>query len=114
MLEPYFFQCEGSISEGTVYKVTGYARVNEYTLVTWRLGGEENWTAGEDLYHGRKKIAGGGGELDLFAPASSNSNASQPFANSIWTNISFGLGNYGIPCAIAIALRDPLNYTSLE
>lgn len=118
MLEPFFFQMPdpNAWQPGLVFRVLGYARVDAYTLVKWRFGGEDEYSIGETLYRDRVMVVSGGGSIPLVAaPAPpEDDDRSKVSEHSVWKHIDPAVGAYGIPPAIAMALRDPRNYVCFD
>ncbi|MBD1864240.1 MULTISPECIES: hypothetical protein [Trichocoleus] len=118
MLDPFFFQMPNPerLKPGLIYRITGYAQVEEYTLVTWRFGKEDEYATGETLYRDRTLIATGGGTLPLYTPKVPEpvSRTPRPEAQTVMSRVDDSIGRFGVPPAVATALRDPLNYVSFE
>lgn len=77
MLEPEFFQVDSEMAavikqSGLKYWVTAYSRHNDYTLVQWAYGDDEEYFTGEKLFLGSKIIASSAGALDLENDSSVN------------------------------------------
>lgn len=116
-LEAYFHQLPPNVTleAGTIFRVTGFARVETYTLVAWRLGGEVEYAVGETLYNGRNLLASGGGTLPLYElsrPAVQSATPATP--SSVWDRVDSRIGAFGLPAATAIALRDTNNAVYFE
>lgn len=118
MLDPFFFQMPNPerLKPGLIFRVTGYAQVEEYTLVSWRFGKEDEYATGETLYRDRTLIATGGGTLPLYEPKIPNEKSStpRPEEQGVLSRVNTSIGQFGLPPAIAVALRDPLNYVAFE
>lgn len=118
MLDPFFFQMPNPkpLEPGQIYRITGYAQIEEYTLVSWRFGGAEEYATGETLYRDRTLIATGGGALPLYEPKASpdKSQTPPPEEQGVLSRVNASIGQYGVPPAVAVALRDPLNYVSFD
>ena len=116
MLEAFFYQTpNGALPPGTVFRVTGYARVEPYTLVFWRWGDEDEYATGETLYKGRVKLAWSGGQLPMYEPAVAPEHSASPAEqHSVWDQIDGRIGQFGVPPAVAIALRHPRNIRYFE
>ena len=116
MLEAFFYQTpDGRLPPETIDRITGYARVEPYTLVFWRRGGEVEYATGETLYKGRAILDWTGGQLALYRPTvAPEHSSSPPERSSVWNQIDARVGQYGVPPAVAIALRDPKNTRYFE
>ena len=118
MLEAFFYQTpDGRLPPDGIYRITGYARVEPYTLVFWRWGSrsEVDYATGEILYKDRVMLDWSGGQLSLYAPtAAPKHSASPPERSSVWHRIDARVGQYGVPPAVTIALRDPKNTRYFE
>jgi len=120
MLEPYFFQTPPSLDwqPGLIFRLLGYARVSEYTLVKWRFGGEVEYGTGETLYRDRLILASGGGVLPLYEepqPIDPDIASGTPeVMATVWDRMDSSMGQFGVPPAIAMALRNPANYACFD
>jgi hypothetical protein len=58
----------------------------------------------------------GGGELSLYVPKTpaEKSQTPRPEEQGVLSRVDSSIGQYGVPPAIAVALRDPLNYVSFD
>ena len=102
-------------TDGIYSRVIGYSQAADYTLVVWARGTDEEYFTAEFLYRGSELISSGGGALDLYEkPPEEEERLAPTYFKSVWERVDRRLGNYGIPSSIAIALRDPINYISLE
>lgn len=95
----------------TSFAILSYAQVDRYTLVSWRVGGEENYATGETLYLDQTPIAHGAGQLPLWTPPETNAQSFIPTAAeaSIFSRIDPALGAFGVPAVVAAELRNPTN-----
>lgn len=116
-LEAYFHQTPDGkpVPPGTIYRIRGFARVDRYTLVMWRMGGEEEYSTGETLYDGRRRIASDNGQLSLYTPVQPPAQSVTPVQQTtVWDRVDKRVGMYGLPPAIATALRHPRNTVYFE
>lgn len=115
MLNPYFFQIPSPelFTEQAQYQITGYAQVENYTLVFWQISKGDEAVTGESLYRDRDLLATGGGELPLYQLLSSLdpnvASATPRDGNSVWGRVNQQVGGFGVPPAISNALRSPQN-----
>lgn len=116
MLEPEFFAVPESLelADASTFRVTGYSRAGNYTLVFWRSGAEE-FISGETLYQGETEIDTEGGRIPLYDPTQTIVRSSTPRDPvSIFEVIPKNLGASGLPPAIAGELRDPKNKVTFD
>lgn len=130
MLEPYFFQYPSDLppfEPPEDFRIVGYARVAQYTLVKWRLGFGVDGPNGdhllsESLYRDRTLLGSDRleGTLPIYEPPTppdpdEREPTSEPGSGfKIWDLIEPKMGSFGLPPAIAAALRDPANLVLFE
>jgi hypothetical protein len=120
MLDPYFFQRltrkkgviipdESPLPSGAEFKILGYAKAGNYTLVYWQLG---EHISGQSLYRDRSPIALSGGQIALYQKPVVNTSVRSAI-RSIDTDplrlIDSRIGEFEIPQNIAIQLQNPQN-----
>jgi hypothetical protein len=93
---------------GITYQVTGYAQIDNYTLIKWQQGDKEEYFTGETLWRGNTPIAMTGGVLQLYS-APSETKSEYPPETNIWSRVDGNIGNYGLSSITAIALRSSEN-----
>jgi len=116
-LEYYFYQLHdrefANPEPGISYRIAGFYRVFDYTLVVWRYGSDEEYMSGEMLFKGKERLASAGGLLDLPAIEPKRDDLPSDTYASVWDRVDSRTGNYGLSASIATQLRDPANFTPL-
>ena len=110
------------IHEGQTYSIVGYAQVDEWTLVRWRLdfgfdGPNGSYLESETLYRGSERLETDQlrGSINLYEePIPQQHSATPEVPVSVWDRVDARLGKYGMPPATAIALRKPENWRYLQ
>lgn len=120
MLDPYFFQRltrkdgviipdESTLPSGVEFKILGYAKAGNYTLVYWQLG---EHIAGQSLYRDRTPIALSGGQIALYQKPVVNTSPRSAI-RAVNTDplrlIDGRVGEFEVPQNIAIQLQNPRN-----
>ncbi len=120
MLDPYFFQRltrkdgvivpdESTLPSGVEFKILGYARAGNYTLVYWQLG---EHIAGQSLYRDHTPIALSGGQIALYQKPVVNTSPRSAI-RAVNTDplrlIDGRVGEFEVPQNIAIQLQNPQN-----
>ena len=122
-MEPYFYQRltkeDGKIIPNPhklkpplEFRVIGWSVVANYRIVVVQEGMSNN----EYLYRGREPIAIVDGNLAIYTKEGSLDTArgAVDMGNTQSMNkVDWRVGQHGVPSAIAIALRDPINQTWL-
>lgn len=119
MLDPYFFQRltrkdgviipdESTPSSGVEFKILGYAKAGNYTLIYWQLG---EHIAGQSLYRDRTPIAHSGGQVALYIKITSETpkNRDRRVNPDPLRLIDGKIGEFEVPANIAIQLQNPRN-----
>lgn len=122
MLEPRFFVSPEPVPPDIEFKILGYARVGDYTLVRWRWGladladvdlddlTEGPYSEGESIWQGDRLVNHYWDGADLYAAPPTQASQTPPTPPTVWDNIDRRVGRDGIPPDVAIALRNPRNY----
>ncbi len=98
------------ITEGFTYKIIGYSQFQEYTLVLWEYGNEDNSFVGETLYRGFDLIASGGGRLPIYeipTIAPGPSKMFRPWEQGVEKQLDSAIGRFGLPANVGFELRNP-------
>lgn len=127
MLNFYFFQYPADLpplEPEQSFRIIGYAQAGEYTLVKWRLHFGFDVPNGdnlesESLYRGKELLGSDRleGNLPLYQapePMSEGASVMPEIQVSVWDQMDAKIGTFGVPPAIAIALRDPKNYVCFD
>jgi hypothetical protein len=118
----FFIPADLVIHEGQTFSIVGYAQVDEWTLVRWRLdfgfdGPNGSYLESETLYRGFEELETDQlrGHIDLYEePIPQKRSATPEFPVSVWDRVDRRLGKYGMPAATAIALRKMENWCYLQ
>ncbi|QLE46563.1 hypothetical protein FD723_40840 (plasmid) [Nostoc sp. C052] len=94
---------------GISYKVIGYCQIDNYTLIKWQQGDEEEYFTGETLWQDTTPIASTGGALELYTSQLEEGKTEYPPDRSVWSRVDSNVGNYGLSSIVAIALRSSEN-----
>lgn len=113
MLDPFFFQAPANFADepadsGLYFRVLGYSQHQNYTLVTWGYGDNEEVVTGQSLYRDRELLATSGGAL-LYRQSSDRGKAGEPDYQQLLRQSSQG-ESYGVPQHIIDRLLDLANY----
>jgi hypothetical protein len=108
------------VHPGQTFSIVGFSQVDEWTLVRWRLdfgfdGPNGSYLESETLYKGTEEAATDQlrGDIGLFEVSDKPTQMPQ-FPASVWDRVDGRIGEYGMPPAIAIALRDVKNWIYLQ
>ncbi len=110
------------IHDGQTFSIVGYAQVDEWTLVRWRLdfgfdGPNGSYLESETLYQGFTVMETDQlrGSINLYEESRPQPISATPeFPISVWDRVDARLGKYGMPPATAIALRKVENWRYLQ
>lgn len=120
MLPPIFFALPPgeTLSPGDRYAIRGYAQVERWTLILWRIDvlGSPEPIYGETLWRDRSVVASGSGAIDIWEPPEPREPLDPddppppPLPEMPFDRIAPNFAKYGMAQAIAVALRNPANF----
>lgn len=110
------------VHKGQTFSIVGYAQVDEWTLVRWRLdfgfdGPNGSYLESETLYRGFEAVVTDQlrGQINLYeVPPVQKYSATPEAPVSVWDRVDARVGLFGMPPATAIALRDIKNWRYLQ
>jgi hypothetical protein len=113
-LDPFFFQAPPDFADQPsdpefYFRVLGYSREQNYTLVSWGYGDNQEIIAGQNLYRDRELLATSGGAL-LSRENRSRGKAGEPDYQQLMQQSIQGSNTYGVPQHIVDRLLDLANY----
>ena len=105
---------ETDLSPGFYFKILGYSKSRDYTLVFWREGkGGDYDVFGENLWRGTTPLDTDSGQIDLPIPPEPGPRGTPIAPIRTWDRIQPMLGVGGITPAIAKELRSFKNRRTL-
>jgi hypothetical protein len=118
MLDPIYYQIDSETQSILAdnpdirYWIMGYAKYNEYVLIRWALGNDDEYFAGEKLFYGQQLIVSAGGSIGLESRKPNNDESSNA-VKTVRNRLVPGDSEYGLSNFIAMQLIDPANYVFL-
>jgi hypothetical protein len=123
MLKPHFFISPAPVPEEIEFRVLGFARVAQYTLVKWRWGlrdvpsgdlTEGVYTDGESLWEHDTLLEHGWQGIVLYGKNPAIASQVPLDRPTVWERVDNRIGQFGIPAQVAIALRSPQNFVAFS